>query len=404
MKQLVRLKRRSSCDGNSFMYFLDYVDEGGKRRRISLGHADQKKAEKQQKGKEQELRMGIVVPLSMKLSEFVQDSLERSGEQIRESTKEDYHSAMQDFIDTVGNIDYQKVTFRHSEQFRQALLDKGNRPATVAKKLREVKAFFNLAVSRKQLEDNPFRHTKAPKAEKKNIEVYKSDECQRILKAARESQTAEGLNWELFILTAVTTGLRKSELLNATWRDIDFSALTITVCSKEDTAGTWKWFVKDTDSRVLPITKDICSLLAEHQANQPEGYPYVFVPPKRYDHIQQLRKQGKWTLINARKKIIQNFRTKFISILKKANVRQRKFHDLRSTALSNWLYGGLRELDVMRLAGHSKFETTHRFYLAVSDDLLAKARVATEKNLSENLAHIWHAPPAEAQKERSQHA
>jgi integrase len=42
-----------------------------------------------------------------------------------------------------------------------------------------------------------------------------------------------------------------------------------------------------------------------------------------------------------------------------------RFHDLRSTALTNWFAMGFKEYEVMRLAGHSKFETTHRFYLAV---------------------------------------
>ena len=36
-------------------------------------------------------------------------------------------------------------------------------------------------------------------------------------------------------------------------------------------------------------------LLAEHQAEQPEGYPYVFVPPRRYDNIQRVRQMGRWT-------------------------------------------------------------------------------------------------------------
>ena len=38
-------------------------------------------------------------------------------------------------------------------------------------------------------------------------------------------------------------------------------------------------------------------------------------------------------------------------------------HDLRKTAITNWFYQGLNIYDVMRLAGHSKYETTYRFYL-----------------------------------------
>lgn len=42
MKELVRLRMRSSRDGRSFAYLLDYRDEDGKRRRVSLGHADRR--------------------------------------------------------------------------------------------------------------------------------------------------------------------------------------------------------------------------------------------------------------------------------------------------------------------------------------------------------------------------
>ena len=52
-----------------------------------------------------------------------------------------------------------------------------------------------------------------------------------------------------------------------------------------------------------------------------------------------------------------------------ASVRIRRFHDFRNTALTNWLANGMSEYDVMKLAGHADFKTTHQFYLAVSDDL-----------------------------------
>jgi len=88
MKQMVRLRMRLSRDGNSFAYFIDYRDEYGNRKRVSLGHADRQKARRQQAQKERELRMGIVDPRSIRLSDFVTDSLARTGDRIRESTRE----------------------------------------------------------------------------------------------------------------------------------------------------------------------------------------------------------------------------------------------------------------------------------------------------------------------------
>ena len=86
MKQLVKLWKRPSYDGKRFMYYLIYTDEHGKRRQKSLGHTDARKAERQRARLERELRMGIVGPESMRLSDFLEDSLDRTRAQVRGST------------------------------------------------------------------------------------------------------------------------------------------------------------------------------------------------------------------------------------------------------------------------------------------------------------------------------
>ena len=68
-----------------------------------------------------------------------------------------------------------------------------------------------------------------------------------------------------------------------------------------------------------------------------------------------------------------------------AGVRKRKFHCLRNTALTNWFANGMSEHDVMTLAGHSSFSTTHEFYLAVADDLVDRARKSAEASLNPDL-------------------
>jgi len=58
----------------------------------------------------------------------------------------------------------------------------------------------------------------------------------------------------------------------------------------------------------------------------------------------------------------------------------REFEDLRRTCLSQWLTDGLKEFDVMNLAGHACFETTRTFYLSVRRDLIDRARVVSERS------------------------
>lgn len=407
MKELVRLRIRPLRDGKCFAYFLDYRGEDGKRKRVSLGHADRRKAKRQQAAKERELRMGIVAPESMRLSEFVMDSLARTGDQICESTRDEYLSAMTDFIGVIGDKDLQRVSIQDGERYRQVCLERGNKPAMVTKKLKEIKCIFETGVKRRQLDENPLAHIKMPKYSMAEINIFSDAECDRIVRVAqdlvsrRKGRTV--VRWDLLVLAALCTGMRRSELLNCTWSDIDLAAQTLRVSPKEDTEETWAWLIKDLDRRTLPLTDEVVQMLADHQSQQPEKHPYVFVLPARYAYIQShLRARGRWKYSDSRQKVVPIFNRTFRKILRRAGIERGTFHDLRRTAISNWLAKGLSEFEVMKLAGHANFSTTHRFYLRVRDDSIDRARHASTRASDHDLARIWHAPPSvkDAQKTR----
>ena len=364
MKQLVKLNKRPRRGGREFVYALRYTGEDGKRRCESLGHTDQRKAERQRARKEKELRMGYVEPGAMRLRDFTKDSLARTGDQIRESTRRIAETAMKDFIGTIGNIDFRSVTLAHGELYRQACLDRGKSNATVKKDLAAIKRLFTLAVLRGQLEENPPQHIAMPKSQKKKINIYRDDQCQRIQKAAQDftaaSNERRSVKWDLLVVVALSTALRRGELLNCTWKDIDFEEQTIRVAPKEETDETWEWLIKDTDRRLLPLADELTQVLVDHQSAQPEGYPYAFVPPARYDYIQrELRAKGVWTYSDSRLKVVNNFGRDFGKILCRAGIGTGEFHDLRRTAICNWFDEGISEYDVMKLAGHADFRTTH---------------------------------------------
>ena len=117
-KNLVRLWKRPSRDGKTYTYYLRYTDLEGNFKVPSLGHGDKKKADRQRLKKEKELRMGFCPAGSMRLSEFCEDCLRRTGENIRESTKTEYRMGMHHLIRVIGDIDFQAVTHGHGEQFR----------------------------------------------------------------------------------------------------------------------------------------------------------------------------------------------------------------------------------------------------------------------------------------------
>jgi len=82
-----------------------------------------------------------------------------------------------------------------------------------------------------------------------------------------------------------------------------------------------------------------------------------------------------------------NFKRDFDLIKKRARVKKGTFHDLRRTAICDCFVQGMTEYDVMKLAGYSEFSTTYKYYLAVRDDLIDKARPTTARGLCKKLAH-----------------
>jgi integrase len=285
---------------------------------------------------------------------------------------------MRDFTECVGDIDVQDVCYEHGERFIQYCLTQNLTPGTTTKKVKQLKRVFQLAEDRGQLDRHPLSKLKPPKAPRRKIRIYADQECHGLCRFARQYEEKGSLiKWELLIRMALGTGMRRGELLNTTWRDIDFARMTVDVSPKKDREDTWEWHIKDTERRTLPLTAGLVRRLAEHQMFQPEGCLYIFIPMARYKHIQEYRQTGQWDVEKGRSPL-SKFCHHFNKIRDLAGIRSGTFHDLRRTCLSNWIVQGLNLHEVKELAGHASIETTERFYLAVRKDVLDRARAASE--------------------------
>ena len=95
---------------------------------------------------------------------------------------------------------------------------------------------------------------------------------------------------------------------------------------------------------------------------------------------------------------LNNFNKQFERIRQMAGIESGQFHDLRRTCISTWLEQGLKEHEVMNLAGHAKFGTTHSFYFAVSRELHHCARKVSSVTLGQDfIGYLLPAPSRAAQ-------
>ena len=61
---------------------------------------------------------------------------------------------------------------------------------------------------------------------------------------------------------------------------------------------------------------------------------------------------------------------------------------IRRTDINMWFANGTSEHDVMILAVHASLTTNHEFYLAVADELVLRAKIATAQGLRQRVVRF----------------
>ena len=90
-------------------------------------------------------------------------------------------------------------------------------------------------------------------------------------------EAAPSLRWKACYALAYTAGLRSGEMFSLTWKDIDFEHSEITIANRPATETLPPFFVKDFESRRIPLSRHTLDLLTALQAKATEGVPYVLL-------------------------------------------------------------------------------------------------------------------------------
>jgi len=149
--------------------------------------------------------------------------------------------------------------------------------------------------------------------------------------------------------TFLSTGMRKAELENLEWADIDFRRRKIKIRCKE----FWK---PKTGEREIPMNQGICRLFKQLKVKNDQGLKSNFVFP---------HKDGFRIRIKLREQLIK--------VARRAKIKDlTKLHSLRHTFASHLVMGGVDLPTVQKLMGHSDIQTT-MIYAHLAPDHLAEA-------------------------------
>ena len=244
-----------------------------------------------------------------------------------------------------------KITLADWDALKAARLLADTKPATVNRDLDRVKAAFQQAVEWDMLKVNPLAKAKrikrgiesrvrylTPDEEKALREALQAREARR--GAARASGDAwrqvrrveplgafQGYTDHLMplVLLALNTGLRRGELTQLTWADIDIPGKLLTV-----RAG----YAKSGKARHVPLNSEALAVLKAHKKH----------------------KAGKGELFG-----VASLKKSWAGLMTAAKIDGFRFHDLRHTFASKLVMAGVPLAVVRDLLGHSSITMSERY-------------------------------------------
>lgn len=194
-------------------------------------------------------------------------------------------------------------------------------PASVNRELACLKHMFNKAIEWGKTYNNPARKVKLFRENNNRLRYLEKEEIKKLIDNC--SDTLKPV-----VILALYTGMRRGEILNLKWNDIDIKMGIIYILQ-----------TKNNELREVPMC-DIIKRTLMGIAKHPDS-PYIFC-----------KKNGK---------PYGNLTKSFLQALRKSDIISFRFHDLRHTFASHLVMGGVDLNTVRELLGHKSLKMTLRY-------------------------------------------
>lgn len=170
------------------------------------------------------------------------------------------------------------------EELRIELLTDLSRPMA-AKVLRHLSSILNRAMDAGKIGKNVAKNIRIPKMKRETEKVVPPDrdDLKQMIAAASDTERP-------ILLTAITTGLRSSELRGLRWKDVDLDAAKITVCQRADDWGQIGPPKSEAGHRTIPIPPELVSELKRWKLRSPPSslglaFPSSTGTPQRHNNL-----------------------------------------------------------------------------------------------------------------------
>lgn len=194
------------------------------------------------------------------------------------------------------------------------------KPATINRELACLKHMFTLAKKWKMADENPVKEVQFFQEQQIEMRILTRDEIDRLVSCANS-------RLKPILIIALNTGMRKGEILRLRWTDVDFENQFL--------------FLKQTKS------------------NRPRKIPMSHLVTET---LRSLKREGEFVFSNPKSgKPLSDLQTGFKAACSKAAIGDLRFHDLRHTAATHMVIGGIDLVTVKEILGHATIQMTMRY-------------------------------------------
>jgi integrase len=324
------------------IWYIDYSLDG-KRRRKAIGPYKEM-AEFALKDIEVRIakkRAGL--PVYKKLTEWHEEFNDYIKAHLKPRSAERYREVIDSFVSFLAGA-YPKVAYLQDitpdkiDRYKLIRLEKIVK-TTVNHELTILRRFFNLAIDRDYIPNNPANKVDFLRiTDRRRPRFLSGEQIKQLQGELRASRFKPMVDMLLY------TGMRVGELINLEWEDIDLGQGQINIRPKLG------WSPKAGKERSIPLSGRVRDLLS----NMDRKHAHIF-------HS----KTG--NMVNR-----NHLREAFVRACRRANIENTTLHTLRHTFASQLVMKGIDLYTVSQLLGHSDLKST-QIYSHLSQDHLKSA-------------------------------
>ena len=213
------------------------------------------------------------------------------------------------------------------------LIEQGLEPSSIHRKVSTIKAYFKFLLEKGKIDKNPIQEIPLPKIVKGKPSYINEIQLSVLFNEIEFGKDFNGKQEKLILDILYSTGIRRSELINLTFKQVNLDKLQIRILGKGN------------KERIVPISQKLALNIESYKKERIEQFgssnPFLFLTQK-----------GKQLYPKAVYNIVKKYLSQITTISKKSP------HTLRHSFATHLLANGADLRAIQELLGHTSLAST----------------------------------------------